>query len=68
LEEEPNCRLCGQSAVTVDHIIARRFGGTDDGANLRSLCRRCADQKDQVDAREGRRRAREQRTQRRGAS
>lgn len=30
---------CGQRATHVDHIIARRAGGADTLANLRSLCR-----------------------------
>ena len=30
---------CGRPAVVVDHIIARRDGGTDAITNLRSLCR-----------------------------
>lgn len=29
---------CGKRAVTVDHVIARRAGGTDSIANTRSLC------------------------------
>jgi hypothetical protein len=28
-------------AATVQHILARRFGGTDDASNLRPCCRGC---------------------------
>jgi 5-methylcytosine-specific restriction endonuclease McrA len=34
LRIEPNCRVCGRPAVTVDHILARAFGGTDHESNL----------------------------------
>jgi 5-methylcytosine-specific restriction endonuclease McrA len=30
---------CGQPAYAVDHIIARRAGGTDTLENVRSLCK-----------------------------
>jgi 5-methylcytosine-specific restriction endonuclease McrA len=30
---------CGQTAVVADHLVARRAGGADSIANLRSLCR-----------------------------
>jgi 5-methylcytosine-specific restriction enzyme A len=32
------CVICGQPANVVDHIIPRSAGGTDDPANLQSLC------------------------------
>jgi diadenosine tetraphosphate (Ap4A) HIT family hydrolase len=39
------CELCGvpadERALEVDHILPRRHGGTDDRANLQSLCYRC---------------------------
>lgn len=40
------CRRCGWEALTdgrgqVDHCLPRRIGGTDDPANLTTLCRRC---------------------------
>jgi 5-methylcytosine-specific restriction enzyme A len=41
LEEEPTCRLCGQQATDVDHVIPKARGGTDRRSNLRALCRRC---------------------------
>jgi 5-methylcytosine-specific restriction endonuclease McrA len=49
LRIEPNCRACGVRAVTVDHIVARAFGGTNDERNLQSLCRAHADVKDHRD-------------------
>jgi 5-methylcytosine-specific restriction protein A len=46
LELEPWCRFHRERgeyvpATEVDHVIARRRGGTDDHANLRSLCKPC---------------------------
>ena len=35
------CWRCGQPATTVDHIIPRARGGTDDDDNLRAACARC---------------------------
>lgn len=35
------CGYCGQQATTVDHIIAKANGGTDDETNLISCCRTC---------------------------
>jgi 5-methylcytosine-specific restriction endonuclease McrA len=35
------CQLCGGRATDVDHIVPRSAGGTDDPANLRSLCGPC---------------------------
>ncbi len=38
------CTICGRTeawALTLDHIIPRRFGGTDDLTNLRVLCFGC---------------------------
>jgi 5-methylcytosine-specific restriction endonuclease McrA len=35
------CALCGEIATTVDHIRPIWAGGTDDPANLRSLCADC---------------------------
>jgi 5-methylcytosine-specific restriction protein A len=54
-EEEPLCRLCKAAgrrtaAQLVDHIVPKRAGGTDDGSNLQSLCRRCHDAKTRRDA------------------
>jgi 5-methylcytosine-specific restriction enzyme A len=39
------CTSCGGPASQVDHVIAKHRGGTDDEANLTSLCRRCHDTK-----------------------
>jgi 5-methylcytosine-specific restriction endonuclease McrA len=35
------CVLCGAPATDADHIVPRAQGGSDDLANLRSLCHRC---------------------------
>lgn len=35
------CGYCGQPATTVDHIVARANGGSDDDANLIASCRKC---------------------------
>jgi 5-methylcytosine-specific restriction protein A len=56
LAEEPHCRLCAaeghlEAARTVDHIVPRAQGGTDDRENLRPLCDRHHRQKS---GREGR--------------
>jgi 5-methylcytosine-specific restriction protein A len=32
------CRLCGQPANQVDHVVPKHKGGTDDESNLVSLC------------------------------
>jgi 5-methylcytosine-specific restriction protein A len=39
--DRQRCRICGGVAVTVDHIRPKSLGGSDDPANLRSLCGRC---------------------------
>jgi 5-methylcytosine-specific restriction endonuclease McrA len=37
---EPRCQLCGtEEDLTVDHVVPRTAGGTDDRDNLRVLCR-----------------------------
>lgn len=41
LVNNPMCVWCGRRAQHVDHIIPRRKGGTDDSANLQSLCHSC---------------------------
>jgi 5-methylcytosine-specific restriction endonuclease McrA len=56
LRIEPNCRVCGVRAVTVDHILARAFGGGNDERNLQSLCRVHADVKNHRDRELGKRR------------
>lgn len=36
------CQYCGvEEATTVDHIIPRKAGGTDQDDNLVAACRRC---------------------------
>jgi 5-methylcytosine-specific restriction endonuclease McrA len=32
---------CQGVATQVDHVVPRRFGGTDEPANLRASCARC---------------------------
>jgi len=60
LKEEPVCRMCGQEpSVTVDHIVPRARGGTDDRSNLQALCGDCRRAKDARDAAEGKRLAKE---------
>jgi 5-methylcytosine-specific restriction endonuclease McrA len=35
------CQLCAARATQVDHIVPRSEGGSDQPANLRSLCDYC---------------------------
>jgi len=35
------CAVCGACADEVDHVVPLGRGGTDEPANLRSLCRTC---------------------------
>jgi 5-methylcytosine-specific restriction endonuclease McrA len=35
------CHYCGNPATSVDHIIPKALGGTDDRANLAPACARC---------------------------
>ena len=35
------CQQCGNEGDSVDHIIPRSQGGTDDDWNLQLLCRSC---------------------------
>ena len=58
LREEPRCRECGRTAVTVDHIRARAFGGSEDRLNLRSLCAACHARKSSHEGHEGAKRRR----------
>jgi len=46
---EPDCRECGKPATDVDHIVARRQGGSDDDYNLRSLCHACHSRRTSLD-------------------
>lgn len=57
LREEPNCRRCGMPSTTVDHIVPKQEGGTDDRANLQGFCSRCHKVKTQQEAQRGQRRA-----------
>ena len=41
LKHEPQCVVCGADAKIVDHIVPLKSGGTNDHANLRSMCRGC---------------------------
>ena len=59
LRHEPHCRHCGAAATTVDHIKARAFGGSDEEANLQSLCKRHADEKNHLDRELGKKLKRE---------
>lgn len=58
LAEEPTCRVCGgEPSVSVDHIRARAFGGSDERANLQGIGARCKRLKDLADRTTGKRRA-----------
>jgi 5-methylcytosine-specific restriction endonuclease McrA len=35
------CRYCGAPATTVDHVVPRSRGGSDDPTNLVAACARC---------------------------
>lgn len=35
------CRYCGGSADTVDHVVPKARGGSDDESNLVAACRPC---------------------------
>lgn len=39
------CVICGQPSDTVDHIIPKSRGGTNDPANLQPMCRSCNSKK-----------------------
>jgi ribosomal protein L40E len=40
------CVACGATqALTIDHIVPERHGGTDELENLQTLCRRCNSKK-----------------------
>jgi len=43
-----HCKRCGgdwMSGLTLDHIVPRLKGGTDDPENLQTLCQRCNSKK-----------------------
>lgn len=35
------CGYCGRDATTVDHLVAKANGGTDDDWNLIACCKPC---------------------------
>lgn len=35
------CWICGQRAVTADHVLPRSHGGEDTPENLRAICTVC---------------------------
>jgi 5-methylcytosine-specific restriction endonuclease McrA len=40
LTRERTCEVCGtEDDLTVDHVLPKSMGGTDDPFNLRTLCR-----------------------------
>lgn len=45
LAEHPACALCGRPATDVDHVVPKRFGGSDDDTNLQALCKECHQRK-----------------------
>lgn len=58
LQREPNCRVCGEPATHVDHVLSRAEGGADlDPANLQSMCRRCHGRKTLAESHRGMQRA-----------
>lgn len=44
------CHWCKNPANTVDHLIARARGGTDDPANLVAACLACNSRRGQAEA------------------
>jgi 5-methylcytosine-specific restriction endonuclease McrA len=58
LAREPNCRICGEPARAVDHVIPISQGGEPlDPDNLQSLCRRHHNTKTTHEGHEGMKRA-----------
>lgn len=53
LKAQPTCEVCGAKATTVDHILARAFGGGEEPSNLMSLCPTHARAKDHQDRERG---------------
>lgn len=41
LQEHPNCRMCGDDATVVDHVIPLSQGGEDRESNWQALCAPC---------------------------
>ncbi|MCL4822053.1 MAG: HNH endonuclease [Vicinamibacteria bacterium] len=58
LREEGSCRRCGSSGrPTVDHIVPKAEGGTDERSNLQRLCSGCQQSKAGREGAAGRRRS-----------
>jgi 5-methylcytosine-specific restriction endonuclease McrA len=58
LREEPDCRVCGEPATHVDHIVPIAEGGEPLNAdNLQSLCKRHHGPKTLAESHEGMKRA-----------
>ena len=45
LSKNPACEFCGAPATDVDHIVPKRWGGTNDESNLQALCHSCHSRK-----------------------
>lgn len=41
IRDDYTCQRCGQYGDTVDHIVPRKLGGTDEDFNLQCMCRKC---------------------------
>jgi 5-methylcytosine-specific restriction protein A len=41
LGKNSKCKDCKAPATHVDHIVPKKFGGTDSWSNLQALCHRC---------------------------
>ena len=51
LQRDPVCKSCGsRPSVTVDHVINRASGGSNEDSNLAGQCARCANKKTQREA------------------
>lgn len=48
LAAKPSCVYCGRAANTVDHVVARRRGGTHDMSNLAPACHSCNSEKGEL--------------------
>lgn len=54
LSKYDRCQVCGERPgihryLTIDHIVPKSKGGTNDEANLRVLCNRCNSGKKDLD-------------------
>jgi 5-methylcytosine-specific restriction endonuclease McrA len=41
LRDQNTCWMCGKWADTVDHLVARSKGGSNDPSNLAAACKKC---------------------------